>query len=186
MKLTKLMIAGALACAVLAEGVLAGEPEFALGGGGRVLLLGDSITEQKLYTTYIEAYTVTRLPKQKFSFFNSGWGGDTSWLRMRSFPDEKEMFAAEGDAQQKLVEASVDEPLNRDVVAFKPNVVFINFGMNDHNYEAFREDIFKTYVRSQTHLTKTLTKNGIRVVLLTPQPIENRSGIPPATCATRR
>ncbi len=178
MKLAKLMIAGALACAVLAEGVLAGEPEFALGGGGRVLLLGDSITEQKLYTTYIEAYTVTRLPKQKFSFFNSGWGGDTSWLRMRSFPDEKEMFAAEGDAQQKLVEASVDEPLNRDVVAFKPNVVFINFGMNDHNYEAFREDIFKTYVRSQTHLTKTLTKNGIRVVLLTPQPIENRSGDP--------
>ena len=178
MKLAKLMIAGALACAVRAEGVLAGEPEFALGGGGRVLLLGDSITEQKLYTTYIEAYTVTRLPKQKFSFFNSGWGGDTSWLRMRSFPDEKEMFAAEGDAQQKLVEASVDEPLNRDVVAFKPNVVFINFGMNDHNYEAFREDIFKTYVRSQTHLTKTLTKNGIRVVLLTPQPIENRSGDP--------
>ncbi len=72
----------------------------------------------------------------------------------------------------------MDEPLNRDVVSFKPTVVFINFGMNDHNYEPFREDIFKTYVRSQTHLVKTLIKNSARVVLLTPQPIENRSGDP--------
>jgi hypothetical protein len=56
----------------------------------------------------------------------------------------------------------------------------INFGMNDHNYEPFREDIYNTYVRSQTHLTKSLTKSGARVVLLTPQPLENRSGDPSA------
>jgi len=150
-----------------------------------VVFLGDSITEQRLYTTYIEAYTVTRFPKQKFKFWNVGWGGDTSWLRMRSFPDEKALFAADGDAQQKIVEESVNDPLNRDVIAFKPTVVLINFGMNDHNYEAFREDIFKAYVRSQTHLVKTLVKNQARAVLLTPQPIENRSGDPSADARNR-
>lgn len=176
-KTRKLMTTG-FAWAVLAAGGMAAAPGFALRDGDRVVLLGDSITEQKLYTTYIEAYTVTRFPKQKFTFFNSGWGGDTSWLRMRSFPDEKALHAAEGEAQQKLIEASVDEPLKRDVISFKPTVVLINYGMNDHNYEPFREDIFKTYVRSQTHLAKTLIKNQARVVLLTPQPIENRSGDP--------
>lgn len=181
MKLTntlKTTITGALALAALAATGLAAEPEFALHDGDRVVFLGDSITEQKLYTTYIEAYTLTRFPKLKINFYGRGWGGDTSWLRMRSFPDETVMFAAEGDEQQKLIEGSVNEPLNRDVVALKPSVVFINFGMNDHCYQPFREDIFNTYVRSQTHLAKTLTKSGARVTLLTPQPIENRSGDP--------
>jgi len=172
------LITSGMALAVLAAGGLAAEPEFALRDGDRVVLLGDSITEQKLYTSYLEAYTLTRFPKQKFTFFGRGWGGDTAWLRMRSFPDEKALHAATGDAQQKLIEASVDDPLKRDVIAVKPTLVMINFGMNDHNYEPFREDIFKTYVRSQTHLVKTLAKNGARVVLLTPQPIENRSSNP--------
>ena len=172
------LITSGMAWAVLAAGGLAAEPEFALRDGDRVVLLGDSITEQKLYTSYLEAYTLTRFPKQKFTFFGRGWGGDTAWLRMRSFPDEKALHAATGDAQQKLIEASVDDPLKRDVIAVKPTLVMINFGMNDHNYEPFREDIFKTYVRSQTHLVKTLAKNGARVVLLTPQPIENRSSNP--------
>jgi lysophospholipase L1-like esterase len=174
-----LMTVGLVSAALASIGMTA-EPEFALQDGDRVVFLGDSITEQKLYTTYIEAYTLTRFPKLKFNFWNSGWGGDTSWLRMRSFPDEKALFAAEGNAQQKLIEASVDGPLNRDVVALKPTVVMINFGMNDHNYEPFREDIYNTYVRSQTHLTKSLTKSGARVVLLTPQPLENHSGDPSA------
>ena len=162
----------------LAVGSLTAEQELFLRGSDRVVFLGDSITEQKLYTTYIEAYAVTRFPKEKFNFWNSGWGGDTAWLRMRSFPDEKALFAAEGDAQQKLVEAAVDGPLKRDVISYKPTVVLINFGMNDHNYEAFREDIFKAYVRSQTHLVKSLAANGARVALLTPQPLEPRSSDP--------
>lgn len=176
-------LAACLVAAVLSSGAPAAEPAFCLRGGDRVVFLGDSITEQKLYTTYVEAYAVTRFPKAKFNFWNSGWGGDTAWLRMRSFPDEKALFAAEGDAQQKLIEASVDGPLKRDVVSFKPTVVLVNFGMNDHNYEAFREDIFKAYVRSQTHLVKSLATSGARVVLLTPQPIEPRSGDP--SCDTR-
>jgi len=138
------------------------------------VFLGDSITEQRLYTTYIEAYTVTRFPKQRFNFWNSGWGGDTSWLRQRSHADEKALFAAQGAEQQKMVERAVDACLSRDVLSFRPTVVTVNFGMNDHNYEPFREDIFRAYVRSQAEIVRVLAKNGVRVVLLTPQPIEER------------
>jgi hypothetical protein len=49
-------LAAWIAGAALAAGSLAAEPEFFLRGGDRVVFLGDSITEQKLYTTYIEAY----------------------------------------------------------------------------------------------------------------------------------
>ena len=138
----------------------------------KVVFLGDSITEQKLYTTYIEAYAVTRFPKLKLAFANRGWGGDTAWMRMRSFPDEKVLFAADGDAQQKLIEESVDDVLIRDVVTFKPTIVLINFGMNDCNREPFREDLFRAYVRGQKEIVKVLTKNGARPILLTPQPLE--------------
>ena len=164
--------------AVLASSGLAADAGFFLRGGDRVVFLGDSITEQKLYTTYIEAYTVTRFPKQKFAFWNSGWGGDTSWLRQRSHTDEKALFAAKDDEQQKIVEKAVDACLTRDVLFFKPTVVTVNFGMNDHNYEPFRQDIFLAYIRSQAEIVKVLAGSGVRAVLLTPQPIEELRGDP--------
>jgi len=172
--MTKKFLAVCFVCIALASSTLAADAGFFLHGGDRIVFLGDSITEQRLYTTYVEAYTVTRFPKQTFAFWNSGWGGDTSWLRMRSHTDEKALFAAQADEQQKIVEKAVDACLSRDVLSFKPTVVTVNFGMNDHNYEPFREDIFRAYVRSQTEIVKVLAKNGVRVVLLTPQPIEER------------
>lgn len=153
---------------------MAGDSGFFIRGGDRVVFLGDSITEQKLYTTYIEAYTVTRFPKQEFHFWNSGWGGDTAWLRMRSGTDEKTLFAAKGEEQQKIVKEAVDACLTRDVLSYKPTVVTVDFGMNDHNYEAFREDIFRAYVCSQAEIARVLAKAGARVALITPQPIEER------------
>ena len=159
---------------ILCSSAMAADSGFFIRDGDRVVFLGDSITEQKLYTTYIEAYTVTRFPKQKFNFWNSGWGGDTAWLRMRSQPDEDKLFAAKGEELQKLVEAAVDKCLVRDVVSFKPTVVTVNFGMNDHGYQAFREDIFRAYIASQTEIAKVLKTNGVRVVLMTPQAREPR------------
>ena len=41
--------------------------EYFLHDGDRVVFLGDSITEQRLYTTYIEAYALTRHPEWKLS-----------------------------------------------------------------------------------------------------------------------
>src|SRR5205814_7234501 len=81
--------------------------DFLIHDGDRVVFLGDSITEQRLYTTYIEAYALTRHPKWNLIFRNVGWGGDTSWLRQRAHPGEKELFAADEATQQKMVEDAV-------------------------------------------------------------------------------
>ena len=148
--------------------------DYFLRDGDRVVFLGDSITEQRLYTTYIEAYALTRHPGWKLSFRNVGWGGDTSWLRQRTHPDEKQLFAATGDDLEKMVKDSVGRGLKRDVLPFKPTVVTVKFGMNDHSYQAFRPDIFRAYVRSQEEIARVLEAQGARVAFLTPQPIEDK------------
>ncbi len=152
--------------------------EFAIRDGDRVVFLGDSITEQRLYTTYIEAYALTRHPAWKLSFRNVGWGGDTSWLRQRAHPDEAKLFAAEDEAQQRMIEDSVGKGLSRDVLPLKPTFVTIKIGMNDHSYQKFRPDIFKAYTRSQSQLQKVLSGAGARVSFLTPQPIEEKRADP--------
>jgi lysophospholipase L1-like esterase len=157
---------------LLAGSAVAGE--FFFKDGDRIVFLGDSITEHRLYTTYIEAYTLTRHPEWKLFFRNVGWGGDTSWLRQRAHPDEKQLFAADEATQQKMVEDSVGRGLRRDVLPLKPTAITIKFGMNDHSYQKFREDILKAYVRSQSELAKVLEANGARVAFLTPQPIEDK------------
>jgi lysophospholipase L1-like esterase len=148
--------------------------DFLIQDGDRVVFLGDSITEQRLYTTYIEGYTLSRHPDWKLTFRNVGWGGDTSWLRQRAHPDEAKLFAAAPDAQQKMVENAVNNGLGRDVLPLHPTFVTIKFGMNDFSYQAFRPDIFGAYTRSQTELAKDLTSAGARVAFLTPQPIEDK------------
>ena len=70
----------AVTCAAMAA--LAFGParaEFQIRNNDRVVFLGDSITEQRLYTTYVEAYAITRHPGWRLRFRNVGWGGDTSW-----------------------------------------------------------------------------------------------------------
>ena len=165
----RFLSAWVVAAALLSPAFAAG---FQIHDGDRVVFLGDSITEQRLYTTYIEAYTLARHPTWKLSFRNVGWGGDTAWLRQRTHADEKELFAAEPAAQQKTITDYVGRGLARDVLPLKPTFVTVKFGMNDHSYQAFRPDIFAAYARSQAEIAKDLVGNGARVAFLTPQPIE--------------
>jgi hypothetical protein len=171
MKLHHRLVIILISTLTLSLSVKAGD--FLIHDGDRVVFLGDSITEQRLYTTYVEAYALTRHPKWSLTFRNTGWGGDTAWLRQRFHPDEKKLFAADDATQQKMVEDSVGRGLARDVLPLKPTFVTIKFGMNDHAYQAFREDIFHAYVRSQTEEAKVLEAHGARVAFLTPQPIED-------------
>ncbi len=163
---------------VLLAGTLArcetAEKAFFFKNNDAVVFLGDSITEQKLYTTYVEAYILTRFPSDKFTFRNVGWGGDTAWLRKRFATDEKALFAATNGALDAMVTQAVGAGLARDVLPLKPTVVTVDFSMNDHAYQAFREDIFRAHVRSQKEIVNVLTKNGARVALLTTQPIEDK------------
>src|SRR5262245_60400104 len=97
---------------------------FYLKDGDRVVFYGDSITDQRLYTTFTETYALTRFPEMNVTFVHSGWGGDR-------------VTGGGG--------GNIDERLKRDVFAYQPSVMTIMLGMNDASYRAFDEKIFNTY-----------------------------------------
>ena len=105
---------------LLSSGLFA-QADFYLKDGDRVVFYGDSITDQRLYTTFTESYVLTRFPRMKVSFVHSGWGGDR-------------VTGGGG--------GPIDVRLQRDVLTYKPTVLTIMLGMNDGRYRAFDPDIF--------------------------------------------
>ena len=62
-----LTLASALVLAIFSQTVGAAG-DFHLKNGDRVVFYGDSITEQRLYTTFVETFVVTRFPATQVTF----------------------------------------------------------------------------------------------------------------------
>src|SRR3954447_10296872 len=129
MRLARLVVALVLVCPAFA-GAEDREKSFALKDGDRVVFYGDSITDQRLYTTFVETYVVTRFPDMGVSFVHSGWGGDRVTGGGGGGP-----WAGGG-------RPSPPRRLKRDVFAYEPTVMTVMLGMNDASYREFDRKIF--------------------------------------------
>jgi lysophospholipase L1-like esterase len=114
--------------------------------GDVVVMIGDSITEQHLYSNYVEMWTVTRFPAWKLTFRNTGIGGDTS---------------RGGNARFK-----------RDVLRYNPSAMTVDFGMNDGGYGGFNEGRFKAYYDGLQGMADQAKAANIRAAWITPQPLD--------------
>ncbi len=137
--------------------------EFFLKKGDTVVVMGDSITEQRLYSNYLELWSQTRFPAYNLVFRNVGIGGDTS---------------GGGNGRFK-----------RDVLTFKPTVLTVDFGMNDGGYvwpgkivnkkEMTAADVdarFANYMKGLQGIAAQAKAANIRVAWVTPQPVEHNPG----------
>src|SRR5205823_4919439 len=104
------------------------------------------ITEQHLYSNYVEMWTVTRFPAWKLTFRNVGIGGDRS--------------------------VGGNSRFQRDVERFHPNAMTVDFGMNDGGYKAFDEKLFKAYYDGLQGMADQAKEAKIRVAWVTPQPLD--------------
>lgn len=128
--------------------------DFYLHPGDRVVFYGDSITDQRLYTTFAETYVVTRFPTLPVTFVHSGWGGDR--------------VGGGGGGP-------IDLRLQRDVIPYKPTVMTIMLGMNDGGYKAFDEVAFRTFATGFEHILDTVkaADPNIRFTIIQPSPYDD-------------
>ena len=134
--------------------LLLAQAPFYLKDGDRVVFYGDSITDQRLYTTFTESYVLTRFPTLNVAFTHSGWGGDS--------------VSGGGGGP-------IDLRLSRDVFPYHPTVVTIMLGMNDGRYRAFDQTIFNTYKNGFEHILDSLHANApnARITLIQPSPYDD-------------
>jgi lysophospholipase L1-like esterase len=145
-KLTPILVALVALWAAPARAADAAKSDFFFKDGDAVLMIGDSITEQHLYSNYVEMWTVTRFPAWKLTFRNTGIGGDTS---------------TGGNSRFK-----------RDVLRYHPSAMTVDFGMNDGGYQAFNEGRFKPYFNGLQGMAEQAKAAKIRVAWVTPQPLD--------------
>jgi lysophospholipase L1-like esterase len=116
--------------------------------GHRVAVVGDSITEQKLYSRYIELYLLACLPELELRVVQLGWGGET----------------AGGFANR----------MNYDLMSYKPDVVTTCYGMNDGGYKPFDEATGKRYHDTMADIVSRLKNAGATVVVGSPGAVDTK------------
>ena len=122
--------------------------DFFLKDHDKVVMMGDSITEQHLYSSYVETWALTRFPAWDLKFFNVGIGGDNATWGSERF--------------------------KRDVVGCGATAMTVNFGMNDCGGPGsrFDENRYKEFMTSMQKIAAQAQAAHIRVAWCTTTPAE--------------
>ncbi len=134
---------------LLIVGVYGAGAEPVVGPQGRVAVVGDSITEQKLYSRYIELYLLACMPQLETVSMQYGWGGE----RAIGFQNR----------------------MNNDLAGFSPTVVTTCYGMNDGGYRAFEAAIGKAYEDPMREIIRRLKEAGVTVVVGGPGVVDSKT-----------
>ena len=112
--------------------------ESILPANARVAIIGDSITEQKLYSKYIETYLLACTGRSDIHVFQFGWSGERAGG-----------FAAR---------------LENDLAVFKPNVATTCYGMNYGSYKPYVPENGAEYENNMRAVLAGLKKVGVQAI----------------------
>ena len=110
--------------------------------GDRLAIIGDSITEQKMYSRMIETYLTVCWPELEIETRQYGWSGEK----------------AEGFYRR----------MDQDCLRFNPTVATLCYGMNDSRYRPFDVTNGQWYRDHYTAVVRKLKASGARVVVGSP------------------
>lgn len=105
----------------------------------RLAIIGDSITEQKMYSLLMEAYIVAARSDLHVTVRQYGWSGEQAGGFLKR--------------------------MDNDVLRFKPTIATTCYGMNDFRYVPQDDAIAATYRQNQTAVVRKFKEAGVRVVL---------------------
>lgn len=115
----------------------------------RVAIIGDSITEQKLYSRFIETYLLGCTGRTDIKCFQFGWSGET----------------AQGFSGR----------LENDLSVFNPTVATTCYGMNDGRYVPYDPSIGANYEKWMRAVLEGLKKVGVtNIVAGSPGAVDTR------------
>lgn len=143
----------------------AGRPSIVL-TGRRVLILGDSITQDGRYVTFIDYYLRRLAPGEKSDLISIGLSSETvSGLSEKTHPFPR---------------PCVLERLDRALIAVKPQVVLACYGMNDGIYHPPSAERLAAFTQGIHELIARVHASGAQLILFTPtvfdpMPIHDRT-----------
>jgi len=110
--------------------------------GDRLAIIGDSITEQKMYSRIIENYLTMCVPHLKVTVRQYGWSGEKT------------------DGFLKR--------MDQDCLSFQPTVATLCYGMNDARYRPYDATNGRWYRDHYTAIVQRFKQHGVRVVVGSP------------------
>jgi len=108
--------------------------------GDFVAICGDSITEERIYSVYIEDYLLMCQPAANLRTLQAGWDGE------------------QAPGFELLMEY--------DVLTLGPNVATTCYGMNDGGYSPMTAEKGQRYRESQRAIVKQFKENGVRFIVV--------------------
>jgi lysophospholipase L1-like esterase len=112
----------------------------ALQKGDFVAIAGDSITEQKMYSVYIENYLLMCKPQEDLRAMQFGWGGETSWGFLAKMPTQ--------------------------ALRFDMTVATTCYGMNDGGYSPMTPQKAEKYRTAMQGIIDQFKKKGVRFIVV--------------------
>ena len=110
--------------------------------GDRLAIIGDSITEQKIYSRIIETYLTVCVPQLEIQARQYGWSGERT----------------EGFLKR----------MDQDCLRFNPTVATLAYGMNDTRYRPFDMLNGQWYHDHYSEVVAKLKNSGAKVVVGSP------------------
>ena len=110
----------------------------ALKKGDRLAIIGDSITEQKMYSRMMETYLTVCVPELEVSVRQYGWSGE-----------QAPGFLAR---------------MTNDCLQFNPTIATTCYGMNDHGYRTYEPAIGERYRKYTSAILDSFQQAGTRVI----------------------
>ena len=123
--------------------------------GKRIVILGDSITQDGRYVSLLEYYLDKRYPDEKFDIVSIGLASETT--------------SGLSEPGHPFPRPCVHERLERALTKVKPQLLIACYGMNDGIYHPQSSQRMRAFHDGVTRLIRTAQKNGVeQIVLLTP------------------
>ena len=110
--------------------------------GDRLAIVGDSITEQRMYSRLIETYLTACVPELEVTTRQYGWSGEKTDGFLRR--------------------------MDNDCLRFEPTIVTLCYGMNDARYRPFDVNNGRWFEDHYTAIVRKLKAAGARVVVGSP------------------